>query len=347
MRKFLGLLLVIALIGGGWYAFSRLDARVERDETGGLRAITIRPRGGSWAPFDGGEGSASSGGSSSSPAPVPAAGGRSNLRLAAYHTGGLEPRQLADQSTREALVTVARQFDVLALQQVGGTSPATMVSWVEALSEAGVSYGFAMCPVVRGAPREEYQAFLFNRATVEVDLDTVHSIEDPGRRFRHKPLVGLFRARGIKPEEAFTFKLVSLRIDSAYSARELQQLMPLYRAVRDDGLGEDDVILLGDFGVAGDRLEELCEGTPLSLALAGGAFTSRGVALGDNLLLSRRATKEFIGRGGAVDLRGKFGLSSETAYRLASHLPVWGEFTRAESDRPDFMAEQAGPQTRR
>ena len=74
----------------------------------------------------------------------------------------------------------------------------------------------------------------------------MHFVEDPAGRFRYKPLVAAFRVRGPAPAEAFTFTLVDVQTDPKRVAAELDLLAAVFRAVRDDGRNEDDIILLGD-----------------------------------------------------------------------------------------------------
>jgi len=345
MRKLIGLLLIAAIGVGGWYALTQVDTQVERDEQGGVQGITVRPRGGSWAPMDGSEGQGDSG--VSMLAPSVQAVSRPTVRIAAYSAGGIEPHEFHRKAISNTLAQITQQFDVIAVQNVGGANPSSLVSWIEAVRQAGGQYDFAVCEEARLRQETPYQAFIFNRATIEIDLDTVRSVEDPADQFQHEPLVGLFRVRGPKPDEAFTFKLISVQIDPAYAMRELSLLPGLYRAARDDGLGEDDIVLLGDFGVSASRLMEALPNATLSLAIPGGPTTARGVALPDNLLFSRRATSEFTGRFGAIDPRSQLGLDAETAHRLAAHLPVWAEFSSIEGGKPGFVAEQRSPQTRR
>ena len=56
------------------------------------------------------------------------------------------------------------------------------------------------------------------------------------------------------------YELVNIQIDSGRATTELGLLDEVYRAVRDDGSGEDDVILLGSFAVDAGWTANVCFG---------------------------------------------------------------------------------------
>ena len=174
---------------------------------------------------------------------------------------------------------------------------------------AGRNYDFATCPTQQRDALEHYSAFLFDRDRIDVDRTTVHFVEDRLDRFRTKPLVGSFRVRGPDPAEAFTFTLINVETDPDQTAVELDLLAEAYRAVRDDGRNEDDIILLGDLESDDQHLGRLGKLLGVSPLLSGVPTTVRGTQLLDNILLDRRATCEFTGRVEVVDMMREFELT--------------------------------------
>ena len=131
----------------------------------------------------------------------------------------------------------------------------------------------------------QHCAFLFNKDSVAVDRSTVQSIGDPSKRFRHRPLVGSFRAVGPKEAEAFTFTLVNVHNEPQNAEEELDLLDDVYREVRNDGRKEDDVILLGDFGSDGVELGQLTDLPDMAPSIIRTPTTTRGTRLADNIFL--------------------------------------------------------------
>ena len=176
---------------------------------------------------------------------------------------------------------------------------------------------------------------------MEIDRGTVHLVGDPAGRFRHKPLVAAFRARGPAEAEAFTFTLIDVQVDPARAAAELDLLAAVYRAVRDDGRNEDDIILLGDLEADPEHLGQLGRVPDLVAAVSNIPTTTRGGRLADNILFDRLATVEFTGRAGVFDLMRECDVSLAAALEISEHLPVWAEFSVYEGGQPGHVAMQS------
>ena len=187
-------------------------------------------------------------------------------------------------------------------------------------------------------PVRQYSAFLFDRATIEVDRATVATVVDPAHKFRRPPLVASFRVRGPDPSVAFTFTLINVHTDAEQAAEELDALADVFRAVRDDGRGEDDIILLGNLGADENHLGRLGMVPHITPAVTAGSASVGGMRLTDNLLFDRRATVEFSGRSGVVDPVREGYLSARDAAELSDHLPVWAEFSIYEGGRASPVA---------
>jgi hypothetical protein len=54
-------------------------------------------------------------------------------------------------------------------------------------------------------------------------------------------------------------------------------------------------------------------------------------SLADNILFDRRATVEYTGRCGVVDLIRELDLTPQAALEISEHLPVWAEFSSYEN----------------
>ncbi|HUT09204.1 MAG TPA: endonuclease/exonuclease/phosphatase [Thermoguttaceae bacterium] len=270
------------------------------------------------------------------------------IRIATFSLGQLDDHKLSNRQVGDILAGVISQFDVVAVQDVRSANLGVLRRLIEQINAAGKQYTFAVCPTVQLEPVDGYSAFLFNQATIEIDGTegfTARSVEDPAGRFRRKPLVALFRTKGPDPLEAFTFRLINVHIDPERAPVELDLLDDVYQAVRENWPDEDDVIMLGDFGVAGDegRLKEL-PGVTSSLAVEATSYlTFRPI---DHILYDRRATTEFTGQSAVLDLMREFKLTIQQAEAISAHLPVWAEFSPYEGGEPGRLASAKTPETR-
>jgi hypothetical protein len=329
MKKLVSLMALAALVVGGWFFLKHYEVQ-------GFENLLIKPRSPQAA-------------NSPQPAPqdssAPPADQRATLRIASVNLRPLDQEKLGKAHVVGRLVGILRAFDVVAIQGVIAHNQSPLVYLTEQVNLDGLHYDFATAPSVGSEPVQEYTALIFNRSTVEIDRTTVCLVEDPSKRFRHAPLVASFRARGPAANEAFTFTVVSVDTDPNQASVEMDLLDDVFRAVRDDGRGEDDVILLGYLVAADQPLGQLAQLPNITAAISSLPTTTRGTRVSENLLFDMRATNEFIGRSGVMDLMRQFNLKPREAVEVSDHLPVWAEFSVYEGGQAGHIA--AKPTTTR
>ena len=189
------------------------------------------------------------------------------IRVASFrlneHVTGRESTHMID-----IVADICRRYDAIAFQEINGEDNTWLSRLTERMNKMG-AVGSINSPNPGGAQnrsdyfyvsdrphsrgRQTQSAIVFNRQTLDLDLSNRYTVNDPDKILEHEPLVGWFRARGSKtPEQAFTFTLVNVKIDARRPETELAYLGELFRAIRNDGRNEDDVVIVGDFD-AGDR----------------------------------------------------------------------------------------------
>ena len=141
------------------------------------------------------------------------------------------------------------------------------------------------------------------------------------------------------PAEAFTFTLVNLERDAHGMPVDRQFLDHVYHAVRDDRPDEDDVILLGDLGASGGGSDATEALSRLTAAISDTPTTLQGGLPTDNILFDPRATTEFTGRAGVLDLMRELELTWREVSEVSEHLPVWAEFSPHEGGGYGHVAD--------
>ncbi len=264
--------------------------------------------------------------------------------MATFNLGGLDENKLNVLRISDVLAHLLPRFELIALEGVRGKNQGVLVRLVEQINAAsGKQYNFATCPTQKRDGVEHYSAFVFDRTALEIDRSMVHFVEDSLGRFRHKPLVGAFRVRGLDPAQAFTFTLVAVETNPEQPAAELELLADVYRKLRDDGRNEDDIIMLGDFEADENHLGRLGGFLGITAAVSNTPTTARGTQQVDNIIFDRRATGEFTGRAEVLDMMREFDLTIEQAQEISEHLPVWAEFSSYEGGQKGYVpAESAG-----
>ena len=249
----------------------------------------------------------------------------------------------------EIMARIVRQFDVLAIQEISAEDNNVLARLIERINSTGRRYDYVAGRALGRSDQKEQYAFFFDRESVEIDRNQLYTVEDPDQLLHRPPLVGFFRVRGPAAEEAFTFTLVNLRMDSAAAERERGFLDDVFRLVRDDGRKEDDVILLGDFQADDKQLGPLGEIPGMTVAISGTPTNTDQTQQLDNLIFNSTTTREFTGRSGTLNLMRQYNLSLQEALEVSDHLPVWAEFSiheNGEQAADQQPAEQAqAPET--
>jgi endonuclease/exonuclease/phosphatase family metal-dependent hydrolase len=318
MRRILLALFLAALVVGAWQFFQRYQFK-------GLDGVRVEPRGGV----------AKSGKDTQ---PVADYGG--TIKIASFNIQVFGRAKLSKPAAMKVLCDIVRRFDVVAIQEIRAREDDILPRFVQQINAGGRMYDYLIGPRLGRTSSKEQYAFVYDTATIEADRSALYTVVDTFDVLHREPLVGSFRVRGPPPNEAFTFTLVNVHTDPDEVPQEMEALAQVYRAVRNDGRGEDDVILLGDFNADENRFGALASNT--TWVISGIATNTRGTELYDNIFFHRAATSEFTGLSGVVDLMRDYQLTLDAALEVSDHLPIWAEFSAIEGGQPGRIATRPG-----
>ena len=237
--------------------------------------------------------------------------------------------------TLELMTDLCSQFDIVAFQEINNQSIGLLEQiGQKAAAQSGGAIQFrAISDVARVAPGDPLFVILYNTTTLDLDFANWYSVNDPDELLMREPLVGWFRTRGVDPDKAFTFTLANIQLDDHRPDLELAYVGELFRAIRQDGRGEDDVIITGNFN-AGDRgLSALRDRAGLTWVVYDTATSTDKESQYDNLVFAQNATVEFTGQGGVFDFLSAYNLTLSDANAISQHMPVWAEFSTLEGDQ--------------
>lgn len=322
MRRILALLLLLVpLAGGGWF-FSNFKLE-------GLQNVIFRPRASEDATATGVEQVGL--GEPRDP---------KTIRIASFNIQVFGTSKAGKMRVMEILTQIVRQFDVVAVQEIRAKDQTLIPNFIRQINANGAQYDFVLGPRLGNTSSKEQYAFLYDTQSIEVDKYKTYTMSDPNNRMHREPLVAQFRTRGAPATEAFTFKLVNVHTDPDVVEEEMNALDDVYRAVLNDGDGEDDVIMLGDFNTSEKKLYQVGEMSDITTALADVMTNTRGTKAYDNLIFNARHTNEFLGRAGVVDIVRVFNITTDEALEVSDHLPVWGLFSVYEGGGVGRIATQ-------
>lgn len=328
MPKISTILFGTAAVAAAWFFFQKFDLR-------GLEGIQI-------APID----QTVSRSVANDPLAPPPVRSTNVIRVATFSIQVFGKSKAAKPHVMDMLARIVRNYDVVAIQEIRSADDDLLPSFVELVNATDRHYDYVIGPRLGRSSSTEQYAFVFDLTTIEVDRSQLYTVADPDDLLHREPLVGWFRVRGPPAGQAFTFTLVNFKTDPDETEQELNVLDDVYRVVRDDGRGEDDVIILGSLNADDRNLGQLGQVSGMAWVLSGTPTNTRGTAQCDNILFQRQATSEFTGRAGIFDFMREYNLSMEEALEVSDHLPVWAEFSVYEGGQPGRTAAGPGTKTR-
>ena len=256
--------------------------------------------------------------------------GAPTIKIASFNIQVFGVSKMKKQPVMDVLAQVIRRFDIVAIQEVRSTEDTIVPNFVQLINANGARYDFVIGPRMGRTSSKEQYAFLFDTSRIEVDPRSIYTVPDPQDLFQREPLVARFRVRDVPPNQAFTFTLVDIHTEPDEATAELNAMADVFVSVQQNGSGEDDVIVLGDLNADEYHLGRLGQLPNIGHAITGVPTNTRRNKMYDNLVFDRRATVEYTGRWGVVDLMTEFGLSQQQALEVSDHFPVWAEFSAYE-----------------
>lgn len=266
------------------------------------------------------------------------AGSADTIKIASFNIQVFGTSKLKKPKVMDVLAKVVRRFDVVAIQEIRSTDDNVMPKFVQMINADGSHYDFIIGPRLGRTTSKEQYAFAFNTARIDADRGSAYTVPDPRDQLHREPFVAHFRVRGQSGVPAFTFNLVNIHTDPDETTTELNALADVFTSVQKNGSGEDDVILLGDLNVDDRHLGNLGRLPGITAALSGVTSNTRKTKLYDNIVFDRRATAEYTGRWGVLDLMSEFGLTQQQALEVSDHMPIWAEFRVQEASGTGAVA---------
>jgi deoxyribonuclease-1-like protein len=276
-------------------------------------------------------------------APAPPMNGAPTIRIASFNIQIFGDKKASNPEVMWTLAAIVQQFQVVAIQEIRTQDDYFIDNFLRTyVNVNGRAYDKVVGPRLGRSVSTEQYAYLYDTAAVQVNHNSIYTVNDPDDMLHREPLVAMFRTRGAPPEQAFTFILVNMHTDPEETDTELDALALVYQAVRRASGGEDDIILLGDLNVDDRHLGELGKLDGVRPLLRGIYTNTLQNALYDNIVQHQPSTAEFTGRAGIYNFMPLYQLppqqALEKALKVSDHLPIWAEFSAYEATAPGRVA---------
>jgi len=270
------------------------------------------------------------------PSPEPETGPEpeaSTIRVAAFNVQVFGQTKRGKTEVMAVLFKVAREFDVVLIQEIRDSSGETAPAYLEGINGLeGPSYAYVESPRLGRTSSKESYAYFWNTATVQFIEGSAHVYEDTLDTYEREPYVASFRA-GL-----FDFTLIGVHTKPEDANWEIGNLTVVASSVLDANPAEKDIIILGDLNADGSYFNE--EG-PCPLREEPYAWLTENSLdtmtktdwTYDRIVVTGATLNEYVeGSCTAFYFDAEYGLSGTIVEEVSDHYPLYALF---RVDGPD------------
>jgi endonuclease/exonuclease/phosphatase family metal-dependent hydrolase len=172
------------------------------------------------------------------------------IKVAAFNIQVFGQSKRSKPEVMEVLVDVAREFDVMLVQEIRDSSGETAPAYLELINGEEANYAYIESERLGRTTSKESYAYYWNTETVDYLEGTAYVYNDTGDVFEREPYVASFRSGG------FDFTLVGVHVKPDDAENEIGNLTVVVASVLASDSGEGDVIVMGDFNADGGYFDE-------------------------------------------------------------------------------------------
>jgi len=172
------------------------------------------------------------------------------IKVAAFNIQVFGRTKRGKPEVMEVLVDVAREFDVMLVQEIRDSSGETAPAYLDLINGGNGSYAYVESERLGRSTSKESYAYYWDTETVEYVEGSAYVYNDTLDVFEREPFVASFRSGG------FDFTLVGVHTKPDEAEHEIGNLTVVVASILAMNTGEGDVIVMGDFNADGGYFDE-------------------------------------------------------------------------------------------
>lgn len=172
------------------------------------------------------------------------------IKVAAFNIQVFGRTKRGKPEVMEVLVDVAREFDVMLVQEIRDSSGETAPAYLDLINGGNASYAYIESERLGRTTSKESYAYYWDTETVEYLEGSAYVYNDTGDVFEREPFVASFRSGG------FDFTLVGIHVKPDDAEHEIGNLTVVVASILSSNPDEGDVIVMGDFNADGGYFDE-------------------------------------------------------------------------------------------
>jgi hypothetical protein len=265
------------------------------------------------------------------PSPTPTDNdGVKTIRIAAFNIQIFGRAKRNNTDVMEALTEIAREFDIMLVQEIRDSSEETAPYFLQLINDAGdPTYEYVRSERLGRTTMKEAYAYFYDNETVEFIEGSDFVYDDADDVFESEPYISSFKSG------SFDFTLVGIHTkpDDAYA--EIGNLTLVVQYLLETRPEERDIIVLGDLNADGSYFDEEDPSNPFKSQIFFWVVTNEMDTMTKTdwtydriVMLNETYHHEYINGGAQVfyfDL--EYGLDDEElVWEISDHYPVYAEF---------------------
>jgi len=176
------------------------------------------------------------------------------IKVASFNIQVFGRSKRAKDGVMSVLAKIAREFDVMLVQEIRDSSETTAQSYLDRINAMeGPDYAFVRSARLGRSSSKEAYAYFYNTETVEFieGSDFMYDDSADGEDdFEREPYIASFRAGD------FDFTLAGIHVKPDDAEAEIGELVNVFNSTLAKEAGERDIIIMGDFNADGSYFDE-------------------------------------------------------------------------------------------
>ncbi|GEM_PF-780937 len=251
------------------------------------------------------------------------------IKIATFNIQIFGKTKREKQEVMDVLKKIARNFDIVAIQEVRDSSETTISFFLNEInSMPGPDYGVVYGERLGRSSSKEQYAYYYNTETVSYIPNSAYTYADSNDVFEREPFVSGFSS-GI-----FDFYLINIHTKPEDAFNEIDKLNLVVKDAESKFTNEKDFIVLGDFNADCTYFKEKADLSALEGAEyywvvddSADTTTKSTVCTYDRIVFKKDATlSDYASSWGVFRFDTLYGLNQEMTEDVSDHYPVWAEF---------------------
>jgi len=255
------------------------------------------------------------------------------IKVAAFNIQVFGRTKRGKPEVMDILVDVAREFDVMLVQEIRDSSGETAPEYLDLINGGDASYAYVESERLGRSTSKESYAIYWDTGTVEYVEGSAYVYNDTGDVFEREPYVASFRSGG------FDFTLVGIHVKPDDAVHEIGNLTVVVASILSSNPGEGDVIVMGDFNADGGYFDEdgpsPFKGGDYSWVVENGmdTMTKTDWTYDRIVLLNGTYHGEYVaGSCEVFYFDAGYGLNQELTEDVSDHYPVFAVYRTSQPD---------------